>query len=135
MMMPITQSQRQVNPSRGVVAFSVVTVGITRSISISLLLLLCLCEWSDLLEKKSILCILLDYIFGSCMAFLFIFFLRNQYCCIVAEFVEIEVLLLTSGFNNLKDCFYLDIIYLLLFVFVLLGIKGKMIWLRMRSFY
>uniref|UniRef100_A0A7N2MCI3 Uncharacterized protein n=1 Tax=Quercus lobata TaxID=97700 RepID=A0A7N2MCI3_QUELO len=30
MMMPITQSQRQVNPSRGVVAFSVVTVGITR---------------------------------------------------------------------------------------------------------
>ncbi|KAK4597618.1 hypothetical protein RGQ29_015225 [Quercus rubra] len=30
MMMPITQPQRQVNPSRGVVAFSVVTIGITR---------------------------------------------------------------------------------------------------------
>ncbi|XP_023921860.2 uncharacterized protein LOC112033304 [Quercus suber] len=30
MMMPITQSHRQVNPSRGVVAISVITVGITR---------------------------------------------------------------------------------------------------------
>ena len=47
----------------------------------------------------------------------------------------IEVLLLTSGFNNLDDCFYLDIIYLLFFVFILLGIKGKMIWLGMGSFY
>ena len=133
MMMPITQSQRQVNPSRDVVAFSVVTVGITKSISISLLLL-CLCEWSDLLEKKSILCILLDYIFGLCMGLFFFFLLMNQYHCIVVEW-NIEVLLLTSGFNNLEDCFYLDIIYLLLFVFVLLGIKGKMIWLGMRSFY
>ena len=34
-----------------------------------------LCEWSDLLEKKSIVCILLDYIFGLCMVFFFFFFL------------------------------------------------------------
>ncbi|KAK7818131.1 hypothetical protein CFP56_041794, partial [Quercus suber] len=33
MMMPITQSHRQVNPSRGVVAISVITVGITRDLA------------------------------------------------------------------------------------------------------